>query len=195
MNLNAKTGRTSGKDRNGSQKRSRAGAKITLQSLESWALRYLDRFPATATHLRQLLLRKVARSPQEDGVDRKSSAAMIDAVIEKLMEGDLLDDARYAQTRAQALHRRGGSARAIRATLAQKGVGAEHIEEALATLGDSAEDPELEAAIRYARRRRLGPFGPEGERAQRRRRDLTRLLASGTCSRMIQSPKIGRLFR
>lgn len=54
--------------------------------------------------------------------------------------------------------RRGNSSRIIRAKLKQKGLGGDIIDQALAALSDDDEDPERTAAIRFARRRRLGPF-------------------------------------
>ena len=42
-----------------------------------------------------------------------------------------------------------------------------------------AADPDLAAALAFARRRRLGPFRPQGERAARRLKDLAALARQG----------------
>ena len=68
---------------------------------------------------------------------------------------------------------------AIRAALARKGVAKEQIERGLAALCDEAREPELAAALVYARRRGLGPFRRQEERAIRRARDLAALSRRG----------------
>src|SRR3546814_10996461 len=63
----------------------------------------------------------------------------------------------------------------IRARLSAKAVPSGLVETALAEQLQDSSDVELRAALRYARRRRLGPFrlesGPD-DRAERRERDL-----------------------
>ena len=69
--------------------------------------------------------------------------------------------------------------RAIRLQLRRKGVGEDEIAAALAGLRDQLNDPELAAALAYARRRRLGPFRAETERPAQRERDLAALARRG----------------
>lgn len=47
------------------------------------------------------------------------------------------------------------------------------------SLAEEHADPELAAATTYARRRRLGPWGPAATRAERRPRDLAALGRAG----------------
>ena len=61
------------------------------------------------------------------------------------------------------------------AKLAAKGLGRATIERAVAGLEDLVSDPELSAALAFARRKRLGPYRPDAERAARRERDLAAL--------------------
>ena len=155
--------------------RRRGPRKATPDYLRNSALHYLGRYESSAAHLRRLLLAKVERSARFHGTERAAGAACVEGLVAEFLEGGLLDDARYAEGRALVLYRRGNSARAIRAGLALKGVDAELIEQALGKLAAQAADPELAAALAYARRRRLGPYrGPE-TRAARRERDLAAL--------------------
>jgi regulatory protein len=145
--------------------------RITPSYLENAALHYLERFAASTGSLRRVLKRKVARSAAHWGDDTAEGAAHIETVIAKLTELGYLNDAAYAELKTGVLHRRGKGARAIRASLAAKGVGASDAAAALAALAEEHPQPDRAAAISLARRRRLGPFRVGG-RAENRARDL-----------------------
>jgi regulatory protein len=157
----------------------RAPRKATATYLRNAALYYLDRYASSTANLRRILMAKVDRSARAHGTDRAKGAAAVEVLLADFTRDGLLDDARYAQGRALALYRRGASARAIRARLSAKGVAREHIDPAIATLRDEAEEPDLTAALTFARRRRLGPYRPPGTRADRRARDLAALGRQG----------------
>lgn len=53
---------------------------------------------------------------------------------------------------------RGGSTSKIRGALAAKGLGGEVATEAIRALRDDSADPEWDAALTWARKRRLGPW-------------------------------------
>lgn len=132
--------------------------RITPAYLENAALHYLERFASSSANLRRVLMRKVDRSLAHHGGDRAEAALQVAAVVEKLTGLGYVNDAAYAEMKTRGLHRKGSSTRAIRATLAAKGVGGEMAEAALADLAEEVGEPDLAAAIRLARRRRLGPF-------------------------------------
>ncbi|MFQ5773994.1 MAG: RecX family transcriptional regulator [Kiloniellaceae bacterium] len=165
---------------NARQRRPRRGPrKATPEYLRKAALHYLERYAGSAAHLRRLLLFKVARSAQAHGTDSAAGAAEVEALIAEFLRNGLLDDARYAEARARALHRRGASARAIRAALAVKGISRALTARALERLREEEAEPELAAALAYARRRRLGPYRSRATRADMRARDLATLGRQG----------------
>lgn len=135
---------------------------IDTALLEEWALSYLARYAGTAETLRQVLRRRVRRLlGSESGERREDIAAierLIDARVERCRETGLVDDATYAASRARRGIAQGRSLQRIAVSLAAKGVGAEDAAAALAALRGESPDPELAAAIAFARRRRLGPF-------------------------------------
>ncbi len=149
--------------------------KATPETLERAARAHLERYAASAEHLRRLLLARVARSARVHGTDPEAGAAAVDAIVARHLEAGVLDDAAYAAGQVRRLHRTGASARAIRWKLSAKGVDPGLIAEALQALEAEAADPELEAALNYARRRRLGPFRPAPDRGARRDKDLAAL--------------------
>ena len=153
--------------------------KATAKHLENVALWYLQRFAASADSLRKVLMRRVEKSARAHDTDREEGAALVEGIIARYRQSGLLNDRQYAEGRALSLHRRGVSGQGIRARLAAKGVGAGDIDSALETLRDEAEEPDLAAAIAYARRRRIGPWRSRGDREERRDRDLAALARQG----------------
>lgn len=168
----------------------KAPSKITPSYLENAALHYLERFASSSANLRRVLMRKVARSVAHWGGDAADHAAQVDAVIAKLSRLGYLNDAAYAEAKVRALHRAGKGSRTIRATLAAKGVGAEQTASALDALAEDVPEPDLAAAIRLAKKRRLGPFRAQG-REDMRQKDLAALARAGfdfdTCRRVVEA--------
>lgn len=153
-------------------------AKITPATIENAALHYLERFATSSANLRRVLMRKVDRSLAHWGGAREEAVAEVEAVLAKLSRLGYLDDAAYAQQKTRSLHRRGDSARTIRAKLAARGVSADDAAAALAELAEEVAEPDLAAAVRLARRRRLGPFRLR-DRAGFRDKDLAALVRAG----------------
>lgn len=184
--------------RRGQRRGQRKGPrKATPKSLENAALYHLERFASSAENLRRVLLRRVERSARAHGTDREEGAAAVDDIVRRFVASGLLDDRAYAAARAGTLHRRGASARKIRASLMQKGLSPDDIEAALESLQDEAEDPEFAAAVTLARRRRLGPFRPAADREARREKDLAALARAGfgydIARQIIEAPDIEAL--
>ena len=157
---------------------------VTAARLEAAALRYLERFAASAASLRRVLLARVDRSVREHGTERADGVAWIEALICRYQRSGLLNDAVYAEGRASSLRRRGASTRAIQNHLATRGVAPEVVQAAVERAdGDWCLDqdgsPDLLAAKALAKRRRLGPFRPEDQRPANRARDLATLGRAG----------------
>jgi regulatory protein len=175
----------------------RAPKKATATHLGNVALWYLQRFAASADSLRKVLMRRVEKSARAHGTDREEGAALVEDIITRFRESGLLDDRVYAEGRTLGLHRRGVSTRGIRARLAAKGVGADDIDAALRALSDETPEPDLAAAIAYARRRRIGPWRKDNDRDERRERDLAALARQGfdydTARRVIEAESAAAL--
>jgi len=180
--------------------RRRAPKRITEAYLERSAIHYLRRYPAPSAHLHQVLMRRVRRSVAYHGGELAEEEDKLRAVIDRLCARGVVDDAFFARARAEELHRRGTSARGIRAKLVAKRVPRHLVDDALASLAERSEDPELVAAIRYATRRRLGPFAmtsdPDQLR-QRRQKDLASMARAGfsfgVCRRVLDATDVEAL--
>jgi regulatory protein len=129
----------------------RAARPVTPERLEAAAFRYLERFATSSANLRRVLARRVRRSAALHGTDAAEGAAWIEALIQRFLDSGLLDDQAYAEARTASLHRRGRSARAIGAKLAEKGVSRALIAENLAHDGESRPGGDLAAAAVLAR--------------------------------------------
>lgn len=171
------------RDDGGKPARRRRGRPLTSARLEKAALAYLQRFATSTANFRQVMMRRVARSARLHGTEPEEGAGWVEALIARYEAAGLLDDKGYAEARVQTLRARGGSARAIRAKLAAKGVPAPLVERALAAVAEDGPgrggDADLAAALAFARRRRLGPWRVAGARAARRARDLAALARAG----------------
>lgn len=156
------------------------------KNLENTALAYLGRYAASEKSLQRVLenrIRRAALRNPEFARDRTAQAqlrAAIAAIIEKYRKSGALNDAAFAETKAISMRRAGRSARAIRQSLAQKGVAKTAIERALA--GDEevgAEEAELKAARALAKKRRWGPFGARQKDTDKKRKELAALARAG----------------
>jgi len=58
-----------------SRRKARQAAPATGERLEAAAIRYLERYAASARHLERLLLNKVRRSAEAHGTDAEAGAA------------------------------------------------------------------------------------------------------------------------
>ncbi len=140
--------------------------KITAQRLERVALAYLQKYAAPAAGVRRVLHRRINKAARVHETDVAVAHEWVEDVISRLIRSGLVDDAAYADGRVRSLCRQGRSRRYITGYLHAKGVDRDLIGAAIAAL--PAEDTELRAAMRFAKRRRLGPFAMP-ERADRDR--------------------------
>lgn len=168
----------------------------TEAALRESAYASLARRAASVAQLRTTLQRKITtwatRAQRAGGDAMEIDAAVNEAreasarVLRDLIERGLLDDVKFAAARAQGLSQRGKSRRAIEAHLAAKGVASEITREHVVI--DSAS--ELEAAVRLARKRRIGPFAEEASTPELRHKALGVLARAGfdfsTCERVLR---------
>lgn len=152
--------------------------RITESYLKNVALWYLERYASSAANLRNVLMRRVRDSSAYHGTDPADGAAMVEELIRRYAEAGILNDRLFAETRARSLAARGSSAKMIRRKLMEKGVAAGDIDGALEVVREEG-GSELDAACRYARRRRIGPFRSAEKRAETRDRDLAALARQG----------------
>lgn len=119
------------------------------RQLEELALRYVGRFATSRKRLADYLRRKL----KERGWTGAGEPP-VDAVVERLGKLGYVDDAAYALARSRSLGARGYGPRRLSGALLAAGIGDEDRQAAM----ESSAEARGEAILRFARRRRIGPF-------------------------------------
>lgn len=129
--------------------RGRALPPLDENRLGELALRYVTRYATTRSKLRSYLARKI-RERGWNGAREPDLAATTD----RFAEQGYVDDSAYALAKSEALTGRGYGKRRVVEKLRAAGVDEEHGRAAR----EHAETEAVSAALRFAERRRIGPF-------------------------------------
>ena len=164
-------------------KKKRTPRKISSRYLENAALYYLQRYATSVDNLRQVLTRKVNRSCAFHEVSPDEFYPQIEALLERYIASGLLNDKVYDEGRVGSLRRQGKSKQNILSKLQMKGLPREEIEAALdridsETREDNGMEPEFAAALKLARKKKIGSFNlkPQTD-PQLRRKEQQREMA------------------
>ncbi|MFO0746082.1 MAG: RecX family transcriptional regulator [Myxococcota bacterium] len=149
------------------------------EALKELALNYVARFPCTTERLRRYLGTKMRDAVKAGEAKGSDVGRWIDGVVQTLLRVKLLDDNAYAELRARTLHLRGRGERFITRDLHHRHAEEGAIGHAIETLDAETPSADLVAAIRLAKKRRLGPFAPEATRAEHRQRHMAAMARSG----------------
>ena len=148
---------------------------VTPERLEKSALVYLERFATSKANLKRVLMRKVQNDREMEPEDRTRLAAHVERLLERLEAQGYLNDKIYAEGRVAALRRRGESARGIGQRLVAKGLARDLVADTLEQEGST----DAEAAVAFARRRRLGPYRTADRRGEFREKDMAAMGRAG----------------
>jgi regulatory protein len=122
---------------------------LDAAALERLGLFYAGRYATTRAKLADYLRRKL----KERGWTG-SGAPPVEALVERFAALGYVNDAAFAEARAGALLRRGYGERRVAQALRAAGIDGEDA----APAREEAERGAEEAALRFARRRRIGPY-------------------------------------
>ena len=138
--------------------------------LRELALTYVGRFATTRAKLRAYLQRKL----RERGWDGPGEPDL-NGLAEQLASLGYIDDASYALSKSRALSGRGYGPARVRQSLRMAGVSDSDAAPARVLADDAA----LDAALRFAARRRLGPFSDGRGDPKARERGLAAMTRAG----------------
>jgi regulatory protein len=148
-------------------------------TLDRLALHYVARYATTRAKLARYLARKIADRGWAGDV-----AADPEAIADRMTDRGYIDDGAFARGKADALLRRGYGERRIGAALRDAGVA--HVDRER----DAAR--EWDAALAYARRRRIGPYAAVQADRDAERRAVAAMLRAGhdftTARRIVAAP-------
>lgn len=153
-----------------SSKTRRAPPPLNEAALRELGLRYVGKYATTRSKLCAYLVRKL-RQRGWDGPREPD----LEALAESFASLGYIDDAAFALTRSRSLAGRGYGKRRLAEQLKHAGIAEEDSREAL----DAAERTAVSAALRFAQRRRIGPFAAEPADRQARERAIAAMVRAG----------------
>jgi regulatory protein len=127
----------------------RAPRPLDQKQLQELALRYVGRYATTRAKLCAYLARKLRERGWDDAGNPDPGA-----IAQRFSELGYIDDAAFALSKSRALAGRGFGKRRLLQKLYAAGVG----EEDGAAAREHADQEAVSAALRFAERRRFGPF-------------------------------------
>ena len=148
----------------------RALRSLDEAALQELALKYVGRFATSRAKLCSYLKRKV----RERGWDGRCEPDL-DGLAQRLAERGYIDDSAYALAKSQALTGRGYGRRRVEEKLRFAGIS----EEDGRAARELAEREAIAAALRFAERRRIGPFGLEIRDSKQREKAIGAMVRAG----------------
>lgn len=143
---------------------------LDREALERLAIGYVGRFATTRARLAAYLRRKV----DERGWEGEGTPS-VDAIVARFAEAGYVDDRSFAAARAASYARRGYGERRLAERLRADGIDGEDAAFARRAAGENAWD----AALAFARRRRIGPFASAAADRDTQRRALAAMIRAG----------------
>ena len=148
----------------------RAQPPLNPDKLRELALAYVGRFATTRARLARYLSRKV----RERGWAGASEPA-IDQMVEHCARLGFVDDAAFALSKARSLTGRGYGEGRVAQSLRAAGVADQDARQAR----ELAEQQAVEAALRLARRKRIGPYSAAPMAREAREKALAAMVRGG----------------
>lgn len=140
------------------------------EGLERLALFYVSRYATTKAKLTAYLGRKV----QERGWSDENRPP-IEPLVRRFCELGYIDDGAFASARAASLQRRGYGERRVAQAMKAAGIG----DEDAALAREESRDGAFEAALRFAERKRIGPFAPQEPDRRGKERAFAAMMRAG----------------
>ena len=139
-------------------------------ALDQLALSYVGRFATTRSRLKSYLERKLRERGWED-----APLPDLAEIAERFATRGYVDDAAYALSKSRSLTGRGYGPGRVEQSLRGAGVA----EDDGAAARELAHDECVNSALRFAQRRRIGPFAGQPADPQARQRALAAMLRAG----------------
>jgi regulatory protein len=138
--------------------------------LDELALRYVGRYATSRSKLVAYLSRKLRERGWND--DRQPD---LEALAARFSELGYVDDAAYALAKSQSLSSRGYGKRRLNDKLRLAGID----EEDGASAREHADAQAVDAVLRFARRRKIGPFAAYEPDLKQREKAIAAMLRAG----------------
>jgi len=153
----------------------RALSALDSVTLERLALDYVSRYATSRAKLRAYLIRKLSERGWAEEEGGLRAEEVVDALVGRFAERGYVDDRALADARARSMTARGYGARRLSGALRALGISDEDAADARGTADGHA----WEAALRFARRRRICPFATKPLDEGARRRAFAAMMRAG----------------
>jgi len=157
-----------------------SGKALDQNGLQQLALRYVSRYATTRGKLTAYLNRKLREKGWHD--EKRPEIAPL---VERFVDLGYIDDAQYAKNRAIALINKGYGKRRVSQALFQARIAQEDGQRAL----ELSEEMKWDAALTFARKKKIGPFATEQQPRDKCNKQLQAFLRAGhsydTASRFV----------
>ena len=125
------------------------------ENIKKYALNYLNRYASSKKNLKNVLLRKIKKFNNNE----KEIKIHIKNILDELQKENIINDEKFANSIAFNYAQTGKSKKFIKFKLLQKGINIDDINNALQNLEEENPDFEIQSAIHFARKKKLGKFG------------------------------------
>jgi regulatory protein len=159
-------------------RRERAPPKpLDSARLTDLAYFHVSRFAVTEGRLKQYLIRKVR---EKGWASEEQVSDIIDQISARLVQLGAVNDLAVARSTVSVARQKGLAGHRVRLALATKQVKAEHVAEVLQPNDETDTEAEaLDAARRFARRKRLGPWRTVPLTPERERKETSAMIRAG----------------
>ena len=148
----------------------RSAPPLDESALHELALRYVGKYATTRAKLCAYLTRKI----RERGWEGQRQPDL-DALAARFAELGYVDDAAFALSKSRALSGRGYGKRRLAQQLRHAGVAEDDSRDAF----EAAETEAVSAALRFAERRRIGPFAVQAPDRPAREKAIAAMVRAG----------------
>jgi len=152
--------------------------ETTIDEIRNISYTYIEKYSPSKQQLRTYLFKKFLKKKQKI-YNKKELLNLIDVVISKLIDQNLLSDKYYSDAKTKAFLRRGYSLNKIRYSLIKKGIDEMHIKASISKIKENESDPDFFSAIKICKRRRIGPCREESNRSLFYKKDISILAREG----------------
>ena len=141
------------------------------ENIKKYALNYLNRYASSKKNLKNVLLRKIKKFNNNE----KEIKIHIKNILDELQKENIINDEKFANSIAFNYAQTGKSKKFIKFKLLQKGINIDDINNALQNLEEENPDFEIQSAIHFARKKKLGKFG----NSLNKKKDLSKMARAG----------------
>lgn len=153
--------------------------KITEKRLYNIALYYLSRYEATTGKVRDVLKRRLMTAERRGEEIPNEAPAWIEKIIAQMVDLGYIDNNRYAENTFRRLTQAGKSVRSIAYKLKQAGLEEDVLSDLIEEQETTSGELDLTSALKLVKKRKLGLYRPESQRAAYAQKDLAVLGRAG----------------